>query len=72
MGIVYCEIVHGTDENDDGVEVDCVMAVCPRCGCEETAWGDSEASILRALVTLKENCDCESDDFYKEKPAHLD
>lgn len=68
MGIVYCKITYDTDENDDGIEVDCVRACCPRCGHEEMAWGDSEASLRRALVTLKENCRCRSSDYYQPAP----
>lgn len=65
MAIVYCKITYDTDENDSGIEVDCVWAKCPRCGHQEMAWGDGEDSVKRALVTLRENCRCRSNDFYK-------
>jgi len=49
----------GTATNDRGYVQDCVYATC-RKGSGEVGpiWGSSEASVLRALATLTEKCNC--------------
>jgi len=47
------------EENDDGVVVPAVQAVCCVSGCRgELTYGDGDPSIKRALVTLTRVCSC--------------
>ena len=55
----FCTIEYASEENDDGIEVDCVYVTCTRSGDEVgPIWGHSEASVKRALATLSEECSC--------------
>lgn len=47
------------EENEDGIEVPCVYAMCDETG-EQVGpiWGDGDASVKRALATLTEECSC--------------
>lgn len=61
------KITHTEEENDDGRLQACVYATC--CESDDDAgpiWGDSEASVKRALATLTENCGCGADFHYDE------
>jgi hypothetical protein len=45
--------------NDRGYEQVCVFAACLVSGSRVgPVWGDSRASVLRALATLTEECRC--------------
>ena len=49
------------EENDDGRDQECVFVTCNET--DQTVgpiWGQSEASVKRALATLTEECDCEA------------
>ena len=47
------------EENENGYCQICVYATCNRSGDSVgPIWGDSEASVLRALATLTEECSC--------------
>lgn len=53
------DIEHGEEENDDGRLQVCVYAVCTVSDDKVgPIWGDSDASIKRALATLSEECSC--------------
>ena len=57
--ISQAELDYTTEENDDGCEVDCVVATCLESGDESgTIYGRHSASIKRALATLTEVCSC--------------
>ena len=48
-----------SEENDNGIEVDCIYATCDK-SLDQVGpiWGTGEASIKRALATLTEECSC--------------
>ncbi len=66
---VFCSVSHSSAANENGILVPCVEATCPRCGRSEQAWGDHDASVKRALITLKQTCACRSSDFYVERSS---
>lgn len=52
------EINYTSEENEDGREQECVYATC--CKSDITIgpiWGQSDASVKRALATLSEECE---------------
>jgi hypothetical protein len=58
----FAEIEHTVEEDDEGRERACVYATCDASGDEVgPIWGDSEASVKRALATLTEECSCGAD-----------
>lgn len=61
---VTCEIRHVTMENDHGVEVEAVEAVCTRCRHTTESFGDSDRSIKRCLVLMREGCPNRERNFY--------
>ena len=61
---VVCEINYEQDTNDFGREADCVRAICSRCGHETTSWGDSDSSVKRCLVVMREECPNNEKNFY--------
>lgn len=67
MARILCEILHTEEENDNGYLTDCVYATCSKCGHETMSWGDSEASIKRCLVLMREECPEEEENFYDEE-----
>ena len=64
---VECEIIEDEDDNEEGVTVPCVHAVCSRCQHETFAWGRSDASVRRALVMLREECPNGEENFYVDE-----
>lgn len=64
---VECEVLYSTDFNDDGVEVDCVVAICSRCGHETTSWGDGTASVKRCFAVMSEECPNSENNFYVQE-----
>ena len=59
--------VSGTElENEDGLLIDSVCAICLRCGHETESFGTSQASILRCLVLMREECPRDENNFYIE------
>ena len=67
MSKLKCEINYTTSENDNGYEVDCVTATCPKCGHETVSWGQGDGSIKRCLVLLSEECPRGERNFYVEE-----
>ena len=51
-------------ENDDGLEVESVMATCSRCQHSTESFGTSGDSIRRCLALLHEECPQEENNFY--------
>ena len=65
---LYCSIVYGYKENDNGHEHPSLTVTCPECGKEGEAWGYSEASVRRACWVLSSECeDAQGEYFYKVK-----
>jgi len=67
MSKLECEVDYRTYENDDGREVECVVAACPRCGHETMSWGQSVGSVKRSLVLLAEECPQGERNFYVQE-----
>ena len=53
-----------TLENDNGKEIDGVMATCERCAHTTESFGTSQRSISRCLVLLRLECPEEEENFY--------
>lgn len=66
MSKIECEIEYSTEFNDDGIEVDCVVAICSRCGHETESWGDEPASVKRCFAVMKEECPNGESNYYIE------
>ena len=64
MSKVKCSIEHSSDINDDGIEVPCIIATCQKCGHETQSFGDSEASIKKCLVLMRDECPKGESNFY--------
>ena len=64
MAKVKCEIIYDEEENEYGTQSPCVRAICSKCQHETMSFGDSEESINRCLVLMREECpECEKN-FY--------
>lgn len=53
---IKCEISLVTLLNDAGRSVKGVCATCTRCGNEEESFGDSDGSVARCLVLMRQSC----------------
>jgi len=51
----------------DWREVEGVMATCSRCGHTTESYGTDEASILRCLAMLREECPRKESNFYYDE-----
>jgi hypothetical protein len=63
---IGCEIDYTTLVNDDGYDVDGVTVACSRCGHQTESFGQSERSIKRCLVLMREECPKGENNFYVE------
>lgn len=72
MSRVKCQITKATLTNDDGRDVDGVIAYCNRCGHETESFGTSESSIKRCLVLMREECPLTQGNFYIAEDDWLD
>jgi hypothetical protein len=67
---VRCEVeeieLDGDYETADGlaVSIPSVCARCLRCGHETESYGDSDASVRRCLVLMREECPRGERNFY--------
>jgi len=61
---VKCVVDYITLENDAGYDVESVGVTCPRCGSDQESYGESEASVTRCLVLLREDCPKGENNFY--------
>jgi hypothetical protein len=62
---VRCSIEETTLENDDGIEVDSVVATCSECGHQTESFGTSDRSVKRCLVLMREECPEDANNFYE-------
>ena len=56
MSRISCRIQETYIYNDEGREVEGVIATCPRCGRETHAYGRSDGSVRRCMRLMKEEC----------------
>jgi hypothetical protein len=61
---VTCSINYTELENDEGREVDGVVAECGRCSHETQSFGTGENSVRRCLVLMREECPNGESNFY--------
>lgn len=61
---VPCEIIEVEIENEDGIDVDGVQAICQRCGHTTESFGTGEASIKRCLALMREGCPDRERNYY--------
>ena len=65
MRISAASIEYSEQENDEGFMQNCVYAACEESGdTVGPIWGHGDASVLRALATLTEECSCDAE-FHK-------
>ena len=69
---VKCKISRATLTNDDGLEIEGVIATCSRCKLRKKSFGTSSLSIKRCLVLLRENCPRNEKNFYVETSTSED
>lgn len=67
MAKIACEITYGSEENDNGIEVECTYAECGKCGHETMSFGTHEGSVSRCLALLNDECPCGESNFYHDK-----
>ncbi len=65
MAKVKCSIEETYIENDNGHDVDSVVATCSKCGHSTESFGTSESSINRCLALMNE--ECSEDNYYVEE-----
>ncbi|UNM07812.1 MAG: hypothetical protein H7A35_13250 [Planctomycetales bacterium] len=63
---IKAEIHYVDVENENGYEVEGVMARCTRCGHETESFGVADNSIRRCLKLLNEECPNGENNFYEE------
>ena len=64
---VVCVITEIDLENEDGYPVAGVVATCSRCDHETESFGTHEASRMRCLVLMREECPLGESNFYTEE-----
>ena len=70
MARVLCRVDRRQLQNENYREVDGVIVTCGKCNHEEQAFGSSERSVKRCLVSLRENCPLGEENYYDEEPLH--
>lgn len=65
MAIVYCSIDETTLTNENGYDVEGVVATCNKCGATTESFGTSDSSINRCLALMNEECPRGENNFYK-------
>lgn len=65
MARVHCEIETGYVYNDEGREVEGVIATCSKCGHTTESLGTSDGSKKRCLALMNDECPMEEDNFYE-------
>jgi hypothetical protein len=63
---VTCTIEEIELENDEGRDIDGVVATCSRCGHETESYGTGDNSRLRCLALMREECPNGENNFYIE------
>lgn len=69
MAIVYCSIEETSLTNENGYDVDGVVATCSKCGNTTESFGVSDESIRRCLAMMREECLRGEKNFYKAEPS---
>lgn len=64
MARVKCEIEETKLENDQGRSIPGITATCSKCDHQTESFGTSEASILRCLALMREECPENENNFY--------
>jgi len=64
MSRVRCSINETVLENEDGIDVDSIIATCSRCGHETESFGIEDASVRRCLVLMREECPNREKNYY--------
>lgn len=67
MAKIKCSIEETCLENENGYEVEGVVATCSKCGHSTESFGTSDASINRCLALLNEECPNGENNFYEEE-----
>jgi hypothetical protein len=61
---VTCEVTEDWLPGDFTDEVEGTRAVCSRCGHGTESYGTTEASVLRCLALMREECPEDESNFY--------
>jgi len=64
MAKISCEVYEDSEVNDYGTDSPCIRAVCSKCGYETMSFGNSEASVRRCPVLMREECPLNEENFY--------
>jgi len=68
MARVEVEIEETELENEDGINIDGIVASCGRCDHEVEVFGQGLKSIRRACIMLREECPNGEENYYVEGP----
>lgn len=66
MAKISCSIEETYLENENGYEVEGVIATCSKCGHTTESFGTSESSIRRCFAIMNEECPEGENNFYVE------
>lgn len=55
---VECHIIEFVQQNERGIPVPSLAAVCPRCLSSTRAFGVTDKSLKRCLWLMRESCSC--------------
>lgn len=64
---VDCTIDNIDLDGDFSNSVAGIQATCSRCGHETESFGDGDASIMRCLALMREECPNRESNFYVEE-----
>lgn len=67
MAKIECSIEETYLENENGYEVESVVATCSKCGHTTESFGTSEISIKRCLALMNDECLEGENNFYVEE-----
>ncbi len=62
--LVRCTTEEQEVENDDGLWLDGVEATCSKCKNTTSSAGTGDASILRCMALMREQCPRNEQNFY--------
>lgn len=64
MTYIKAYVSYETDKNEDGIDVNCVLVTCSRCGHQVQIMGHDDKSLKRACAKLHKQCPQSEDNFY--------
>lgn len=64
MARIHCDVEYEKVENDNGLWLPGVMVTCSECGAMTESCGQTEKSVNRCLALMRDECECEGDNFY--------